>query len=332
MKIGVLGSGSWGVALSIVLYDNGHEVKLWSHSEAEAYKLKQSRRLLHKLPEVTIPLDIHITHDETEVFHQTDLHVNTIPTKYIRAITQKYSTKLPNEPKIIVNGSKGMDAQSLETVSDMIEADWGDKIAGVVALSGPTHAEEVARGMPTAIVAASPNQEHAALVQEVFQSPRFRVYTNPDRKGVEIGAALKNVIAIAVGISDGLGFGDNARAALISRGIQELSRAGKCLGAMPETFNGLSGVGDLIVTCTSRHSRNRRFGELLAKGYSVEEAEEEVGMVVEGLNTVKAVPKIKEKLNEDMPIAEEVYAITHEGMNPKQAVERLMLRESKPEW
>lgn len=332
MKIGVLGSGSWGAALSIVLHGNGHEVTIWSHSVDEADKIRKTRRLLHKLPEITLPTDIHITHDATELFHQTDLYLNTLPTKYIRTFAQKNSIYLSDKQKIVVNASKGMDAETLDTVSDIIDAEWKGKIAGVVALSGPSHAEEVARNLPTAIVAASPVEEYANLVQEIFQSPMFRVYTNPDRKGVEVGAALKNVIAIAVGISDGLGFGDNARAALISRGIQELSRAGKALGAMPETFAGLSGVGDLIVTCTSQHSRNRKLGELIAKGYSITEAEEEIGMVVEGLTSVKAVPKIKAKANEDLPILEEVYAIAEEQINPKQAVERLMLRESKAEW
>lgn len=332
MKIGVFGSGSWGTALSMVLCGKGHTIYLWSNDPAEAEKIHKTRRLMHKLPEVVIPLEIIVTTKVDDFIQDAELLLVAVPSKFIRSFSQSIASKIGGVAKIVVNATKGLEAGTLHSMSDILQSEWQTKaIRGVVALSGPSHAEEVARGMPTAIVAACEDETLAREVQEIFQTPRFRVYTNTDRNGVEIGAALKNVIAIAVGISDGLGFGDNARAALISRGLYELSLAGRGLGAKPETFTGLSGLGDLVVTCTSRHSRNRKFGELVAKGYSVDDAEEEIGMVVEGKTAVKAIPDIKQTIHAELPISEEVYSIIYNNHDPRQAVENLMLRELKPE-
>lgn len=330
MKIAIYGAGSWGAALSIALQPNGHQVVLYSPFAEEAEKIAKSRRLMHKLPEIRLPDEVGVSSNLDECLAGAGMVVVAAPSKFIRPVAAElaaFGGPLP----LVVNVSKGIEEDTLCTMSEALEDALRGKAGAVAALSGPSHAEEVARGMPTAVVAAHPDAEIAERVRKVFQTPRFRVYTNADRKGVEAGAALKNVIAIAVGISDGLGFGDNARAALIARGLRELGRAGAAMGADPGTFSGLSGLGDLVVTCTSRHSRNRRFGELLAKGYGAAEAEEEIGMAVEGLTTVRAVPGIVKRYGIDMPISMEVRAIALEGGDPAAAVERLMQRESKPE-
>lgn len=334
MNIGIFGAGSWGAALSMVLCRKGHRVTLWSNERDEAERIAKTRRLTHKLPEVRLPDEIEVITDASQFMDDADLLLVAVPSKYMRGFAQTMADCLSGKPKIVVSATKGLESGSLLTMSEILEAAWikpGSPVRGVAALSGPSHAEEVARELPTAIVSAHPDEDLAREIQEAFQSPLFRVYTNTDRHGVEIGAALKNVVAVAVGISDGLGFGDNARAALISRGLYELSLVGRAMGARAETFTGLTGLGDLVVTCTSRHSRNRRFGELIAKGYTPDDAEEEIGMVVEGRTTVRAVPDLKKKIQQELPISEEVYAIAWESGNPKEAVERLMLRELKSE-
>ncbi|RJP34377.1 MAG: NAD(P)-dependent glycerol-3-phosphate dehydrogenase [Candidatus Omnitrophota bacterium] len=333
--IGVFGAGSWGAALSMVLYGKGHTVFLWSNDPAEADKIRKTRRLMHKLPEISIPDGIRVTNDHREFMDQAEILLVAVPSKYLRSFAESFAGEIRGQSKLVVSATKGLESGSLSTMGEVLESLWCNdasrSVEGVVALSGPSHAEEVARELPTAIVSAHASKNPAKTVQEIFQTPRFRVYTNGDRKGVEIGAALKNIIAIAVGISDGLGFGDNARAALISRGLYELSLAGSAMGAQSETFAGLSALGDLVVTCTSRHSRNRKFGELIAKGYRAEDAEEEVGMVVEGITTVKVIPDIQKKYGLELPISEEVYNIVYEDADPSEAVERLMLRDLKPE-
>ncbi|MGI6455667.1 MAG: NAD(P)H-dependent glycerol-3-phosphate dehydrogenase [bacterium] len=333
MKIGIFGAGSWGTALAMTLVEKGHEITIWSNDPAEADKINKTRRLVHKLPEISVPDAIKVTARHQDFLPDAELLVVAVPSKFIRNFAESLAPHISGRNKIIVCATKGMEQETLLTMSDVLDEIWnpGVKVRGVVALSGPSHAEEVARNLPTAVVSAHENETLAQEVQEIFQTPRFRVYTNTDRLGVEVGAAFKNVIAVAVGISDGLGFGDNARAALISRGLYELSLIGSALGAQPQTFSGLSGLGDLVVTCTSRHSRNRKFGELLAKGYRAEVAEEEVGMVVEGVTTVKSVPQLKKKYALELPISEEVYKIAIDGSDPKNAVERLMMRELKPE-
>ncbi len=336
MKVGVFGAGSWGAALSMVLLRNKHQVYLWSNDPAEEEKIRKTRRLVRKLPEVSIPQEIEVTCDHNIFMEDAELLVVAVPSKLLRSFAGSMRGQFSGKPKIVVSATKGLEASSLYTMTEVLESLWCETnttsiIKGVVALSGPSHAEEVARGLPTAVVSAHANENLARNVQETFLTSRFRVYTNEDRKGVEVGAALKNIIAIAVGISDGLGFGDNARAALISRGLYELSLAGKEMGTRAETFSGLSALGDLVATCTSRHSRNRKFGELVAKGYQAEDAEDEIGMVVEGVTTVKVIPDLQKKFSLELPISEEVYKIVFEGEDPKGAVERLMLRELKPE-
>ncbi|MBN2328117.1 MAG: NAD(P)-dependent glycerol-3-phosphate dehydrogenase [Candidatus Omnitrophica bacterium] len=334
MNIIVFGAGSWGAALSMVLCGKGHQVALWSNEQEEAERIAKTRRLMHKLPEIRIPDEIAVTTKAEDFMEEAELLLVAVPSKFMRSFSAAMAPQIVGRPKIVVNATKGLESGTLFNMSDILESHWmneGSPVRGVAALSGPSHAEEVARGLPTVVVSAHPDRSLAKQVQDAFQAPRFRVYTNTDRLGVEIGAALKNVMAVAVGISDGLGFGDNARAALISRGLYELSLAGGAMGAKPETFTGLSGLGDLVVTCTSRHSRNRKFGELLAKGYAPDDAEEEIGMVVEGRTTVRAVPDLKKKVQQELPISEEVYSIAWQNGNPKEAVERLMLRELKPE-
>lgn len=335
MIIGILGSGSWGCALSIVLSGKGHTVYLWSNDPLEAEKIAKTRRLAHKLPGVTVPPEVTVTSDWSCFMPESELLAVAVPSKFMRSFARRLAGAFQGRPKLIVNATKGLEAETLLTMSEVLEEETAahihSTVRGILALSGPSHAEEVALLMPTAIVAAHEDVALAAVAQEIFQTPRFRVYTNTDRKGVEIGAALKNVLAVAVGISDGLGFGDNARAALISRGLYELSLAGRGLGARPETFTGLSGLGDLVVTCTSRHSRNRKFGELIAHGYSADDAEEEVGMVVEGRTTVQAIPALQRRIHAELPISNEVHAIVLEGKDPRRAVESLMLRELKSE-
>lgn len=334
--IGVLGAGSWGAALAMVLNENGHRVFLWSNDASEIERIAATRRLLHKLPDVRLPDAIQAVADPNVFADECELLVVAVPSKVMKPFAEGFAPLLRGRAKIAVSASKGIQAQTLQTLSEQLEDYWRPHIQsgllrGVAALSGPSHAEEVAKGLPTAIVAAHTDETIAREIQDAFQNPRFRVYRNHDRRGVEIGAALKNVLAIAVGISDGLGFGDNARAALISRGLFELSQIGRCLDAQPETFIGLSGLGDLVVTCTSQHSRNRKFGEMIAKGYSPQEAEEEIGMVVEGVTSVQAVPNLVQTHQMELPISQEVYSVVIEGRDPKLAVENLMQRESKPE-
>lgn len=331
-----MGAGSWGGALSIVLARNNVDVSLWSNDPGEIDKIKRTRRLVHKLPGVVLPETVTPRVELDSFIEDADLLLVAVPSKFIRPFARGVAPLLKGKPKIVVSATKGLEAGSLKTMTQVLEEEWRGAIVsgvvrGVAALSGPSHAEEVAVGMPTAIVAAHADEAIAHTVQETFQNPSFRVYRNADPFGVEIGAALKNVLAIAVGVSDGLGFGDNARAALISRGLNELSVAGVRLGARQETFMGLSGLGDLVVTCTSRHSRNRKFGELIARGFSPDDAEEEIGMVVEGRTTVRAVPDLKTRCQYELPISQEVFSIVEEGQNPQQAVENLMMREIKPE-
>lgn len=332
--IAVLGAGSWGIGLAMVLCGRGHQVTVWSNSEEELNHIARTRRLLHKLPDIILPPEILLESDPSVFMPQCTMLVIAVPSRFIRPFAQSFSPHICGKKKTVVCATKGLDHEHLTTMSQVLESIWldqHDEIEGVVALSGPSHAEEVARSLPTAIVAAHENPALAASVQDAFQSPAFRVYTNTDRTGVEIGGALKNVMAIAAGISDGLGFGDNARAALISRGLNEISMAGKALGAQPETFAGLSGLGDLVVTCTSRHSRNHRFGEMLARGYSTVDALEEIGMAVEGVTTVQAIPSMEKRLNTELPISHEVYRTVVEGADPRASVEALMQRESKAE-
>ena len=327
-KISVLGAGSWGTALSILLSNNGHEVRLWSRFQEEVDALRETRELTSKLPGVHIPEDIDITADLKDCIETAEVLVLAVPSPYIRS-TSKLMAPDVKKGQIIVNVAKGIEENTLMTMTDIISEEI--PAAAVYVLSGPSHAEEVGRGIPTTCVISGPERETAEYLQGIFMSPVFRVYTTPDMLGVELGGSLKNVIALAAGTADGLGYGDNTKAALITRGIKEISRLGVAMGANTETLNGLSGIGDLIVTCASRHSRNRKAGMLIGRGYSMQQAMDEVKMVVEGVYSAKAAIALAKKYEINMPIIEQVNAVLFENQPAKDAVMELMLRDKKAE-
>ena len=327
MKTAVIGSGTWGMALARLLFDNGHEVKVWSAIESELEELREKRT--HKnLPGIIFDEGIVFEGDLEKAMENTDICVLSVPSIFTRA-TAKKMAPFYKENQIIVNVAKGIEESTLEILSDQILDEI--KNANVAVLSGPSHAEEVVRLLPTTCVAGAKDMETAKLIQSTFMSPVFRVYTSTDMLGIELGGSLKNVIALAAGISDGLGYGDNAKAALITRGIVEISRLGIAMGANIETFYGLSGIGDLIVTCASKHSRNRKAGMLMGQGMSMDEAMREVAMVVEGVYSAKAAKALANKYNICMPIVDEVNAVLFENKDPKQAVDALMLRDKAVE-
>ena len=326
-KIGVIGSGTWGTAIAVLLNNNGHQVDLWSAIPAEIEEMKET--LKHKnLPEVTLPETICYTTDLEAAMEGKDILVLSVPSVFVRG-TAKRMKEFCKEGQIIVDVAKGIEENTLMTMTQIIK----DEIPQCepVALSGPSHAEEVSRGLLTTCVAGSHKKEIAEYVQSVFMSPAFRVYTSPDVLGIEIGAALKNVIALAAGIADGYGCGDNTKAALITRGIAEISRLGTAMGGKSQTFSGLTGIGDLIVTCASMHSRNRRAGILIGKGYTMDEAMKEVQMVVEGVYSAKAALALSKKYEVPMPIVEQVNAVLFENKSAKEAIADLMLRDKKIE-
>ena len=296
-KISVLGAGSWGTALSILLYNNGHEVILWSALGEEITTLREKREHVSKLPGVKIPEPIDITTDIERSLRDADVAILAVPSPYTRSTCKRMAPFVKNGQKI-VNVAKGVEEKTLLTLSEIIEQELPQ--ANVSVLSGPSHAEEVGKGLPTTCVVSSHQRETAEYLQGIFMSPVFRVYTTPDMLGVELGAALKNVIALAAGTADGLGYGDNTKAALITRGIAEISRLGVKMGARMETFYGLSGIGDLIVTCASVHSRNRKAGYLMGKGYTMEQAMAEVKMIVEGVYSAKAAKELAEKYGQEV--------------------------------
>lgn len=327
-KISVIGAGSWGIALSVLLHKNGHEVTIWSVLEDEVKMLDKEREHKDKLPGVIISEDIKITSDLEEATKARDMLVLAVPSPYVRS-TGSMLKSYVKEGQIIVNVAKGIEESTLYTLTDIIE----EEIPGVQAcvLSGPSHAEEVGRGIPTTCVAGAKNRETAEFIQNTFMNSAFRVYTSPDILGIELGGALKNVIALAAGIADGLGYGDNTKAALITRGIAEISRLGIIMGGKAETFYGLSGIGDLIVTCASMHSRNRRAGILIGKGLTMDEAMEEVKMVVEGVYSAKAALKLSKKYNVSLPIIEQVNEVLFNNKAASEAVKELMIRDKKIE-
>lgn len=327
-KISVLGAGSWGTALSLLLYNNGHKVTLWSALKDEVEMLSQKREHASKLPGVKLPEDMEITTDLEKVLEDPDVSVLAVPSPFTRSTAAQMAPYVKDGQKI-VNVAKGVEEKTLMTLSEIIEQEIPN--GEVCVLSGPSHAEEVGRGLPTTCVVSAKTRETAEYLQGIFMSPVFRVYTTPDILGVELGGALKNVIALAAGTADGLGYGDNTKAALITRGIAEISRLGVKMGAKAETFYGLSGIGDLIVTCASVHSRNRKAGYLLGKGYTMEEAMKEVQMVVEGVYSAKATKGLSEKYDVEMPIINEVNKVLFEGKAASEAVIDLMLRDKKVE-
>ncbi len=327
-QIGVIGAGSWGTALAILLNENGYEVTLWCHSEKSAEHLRRTRSLPDKLPGIQVSERIGVTSSIEEAVSGKEILVVVVPSACVRETALKMKPFV-KEGTVVVSASKGIEEDTLDTMTDILE----EVLPGIqsAVLSGPSHAEEVARSLPTACVVGARREDTAKMLQSVFMSPCFRIYISPDMLGIELGGALKNVIALAAGIADGMGYGDNAKAALITRGIVEISRLGTKMGGRIETFSGLTGIGDLIVTCASMHSRNRRAGILLGKGYSMGEAMREVNMVVEGVYSVKAAVKLARKYETELPIIEQVYKILFEGKDPKAAVSELMLRDNKVE-
>ena len=327
-EIGIIGAGSWGTALAILLNENGYQVTLWCHSEKSAQKLRETKSLPEKLPGIQVPDKIRVTASMEEAVSGKEILVVVVPSACVRETAQEMKPYI-QEGVIVVSASKGIEEDTLFTMSQVLE----EVLPGIqsAVLSGPSHAEEVARSLPTACVVGAHSEDTAKELQSVFMSPCFRIYISPDMLGIELGGALKNVIALAAGIADGMGYGDNAKAALITRGIVEIGRLGMKMGGRLETFSGLTGIGDLIVTCASMHSRNRRAGILLGKGYSMGEAMREVNMVVEGVYSVKAAMKLAEKYDTELPIIEQVYGILFEGRDPKASVAQLMLRDNKVE-
>lgn len=321
-NIGIIGSGTWGTALALLLTQNGSQVVLWSAFEDEAKVLRTARKHPN-LPDAVIPEQMEITTDLGKVMEDKDILVLAVPSIFVRQTAAKMASRC-RKGQIIVNVAKGIEEKSLKVLSAVIEEEL--PMADVAVLSGPSHAEEVSRFLPTTCVAGAHSKATAEAVQKAFMSQAFRVYTSPDMTGIELGAALKNVIALAAGIADGLGYGDNTKAALITRGIAEISRLGTAMGGKPQTFAGLSGTGDLIVTCASVHSRNRKAGILIGKGYSMEEAMKEVKMVVEGVYSAKAALALSQKYQVPMPIVEQVNQILFAGKPAGEAVQELMLR------
>ena len=327
-RIGILGAGSWGTALAILLHDNGHDVVVWSIHEAEVEMLNTTRRHESKLPGVEIPEGIRFTTDMKDTMSDKDVCVLAVPSPFIRSTCQKMKEYV-RAGQIIVNVAKGIEESTLYTLTDIIEEEM--PYADACVLSGPSHAEEVSRRLPTTCVVSSRTRKTAEYLRSVFVSPVFRVYISPDMLGIELGGALKNVIALAAGTADGLGYGDNTKAALITRGIAEIARLGIKMCGNPETFYGLTGIGDLIVTCASVHSRNRKAGYLIGKGYTMEEAMKEVQMVVEGVYSARAALALSTKYQVEMPIVEQVNKVLFENKNAEQAVKELMLRDKKIE-
>ena len=327
-KVGILGAGSWGTALSLMLYKNGHEVTVWSIDKKEVEMLQTEREHKSKLPNVKLPDDMVFTNDLEEGMKEKDFLVLAVPSIYTRSTARSMKAFIKPGQKV-VNVAKGIEENTLMTLSEQIEEEIPE--ADVAVLSGPSHAEEVGRGLPTTCVVGAKTKETAEYLQHAFMNDFFRVYISPDILGIEIGGALKNVIALAAGIADGLGYGDNTKAALITRGIAEITRLGVKMGGKAETFAGLTGIGDLIVTCASMHSRNRRAGILIGQGKTMQEAMDEVQMIVEGVYSAKAGRALAEKYGESMPIIEQIYRVLFEDKNHYEAVKELMVRDARTE-
>ena len=326
-KISILGGGSWGIALAVLLHNNGHQVCVWSALEKELNMLRENHEH-NMLPGVKLADDIEFTGDCKEAASDKDLLVMAVASSFTRATAHRFQTYVA-PGQMIVNVAKGIEEATLMTLSGIIEQEIPQAVVAV--LSGPSHAEEVARGLPTSIVVGARRKKTAETIQNLFMSEVFRVYISPDVLGIELGGALKNVVALSAGIADGLGYGDNTKAALITRGITEIARLGTAMGGKYETFCGLTGIGDLIVTCASMHSRNRRAGILIGQGKTYEEAMNEVQMVVEGVYSAKAAMALSKKYHVSLPIIEQVNAVLFEGKSADQAVRELMLRDKRTE-
>ncbi|MGN0142704.1 MAG: NAD(P)H-dependent glycerol-3-phosphate dehydrogenase [Roseburia sp.] len=327
-KTAVIGAGSWGIALAKVLDTNGHEVTVWSALAQEIAMLKEKHEHVDKLPGVKLPEEIRFTTELEEAIADRDYLILAVPSVFTRS-TAKSMAPYVKEGQVIVCVAKGIEEETLMTLSDIVEQEI--PAAQVSVMCGPSHAEEVGVGLPTTVVAGAKRRSVAEGVQDIFMNDVFRVYTSPDVLGMELGGALKNVIALAAGMADGLGYGDNTKAALITRGISEISGLALAMGAKTETLNGLTGIGDLIVTCESRHSRNRRAGMLIGQGYTMQQAMDEVKMVVEGVYSAKAAIALAGKYGVNMPLIEAVNEVLFAGKPAKEAVRELMLRDKKAE-
>ena len=331
-KIVVVGAGSWGTALALVLANKGcFDVRMWEYDKELAEKMEKERENSKLLPGVKFPDTLHVTNDDKDLLKDAKAVVFSIPSQVLRGVAARFSSQMRSD-LLIINTGKGIEISSGLRLSEVIK----DEILGkyhnnIVVLSGPTHAEEVCKGIPTTIVGAG-KLEKARAVQEIFNSEKFRVYVNEDIVGVELGGAVKNCLALGAGISDGMGFGDNTKAALITRGVAEMIRFGEKCGADPKTFYGLSGIGDLIVTCASKHSRNRYVGEKLGKGFTLKQILDEMIMVAEGVPTVKAVYTKAQELGVSMPIVEAVYKVLYEDKKAETMVKELMSRDLKEEF
>jgi glycerol-3-phosphate dehydrogenase (NAD(P)+) len=331
MKVTVLGAGSWGTTLALVLVGNGHDVRLWTYRKDQADLMKLKRENPAFLPGIPLPAELDIVDDVEAACADREMIVAAVPSQFLRSVVQRIA-QLDLTSTIICNVAKGIENTTHLTMSEvLLDVLQHEKKENLAILSGPSHAEEVSRQIPTAVVAASFKDRTARIVQEAFMTPYFRVYVNDDIRGVELGGALKNVIAIAAGISDGAGFGDNTKAAIMTRGIYEITRLGVKLGAQPKTFAGLSGVGDLIVTCMSRHSRNRYVGEQVGRGRRLDDVLKEMVMIAEGVSTAKSALELEKKYNVELPIISAVYNVLFEGKDAHDATEELMTRHAKGE-
>lgn len=328
-KISLLGAGTWGSALAILLSGNGHDVTIWTKIEKEAKDLAENRNNLRNLPGAVLPETVKITLDMEEACRDRDLIVMAVASPYIRQ-TAKEAAPFIREGQILVNVSKGIEDRTLYTLSQVIKEEIPQ--ADVAVLSGPSHAEEVSRGVPTTVVVGAETKVTARFVQDIFMNDIFRVYTSPDITGIELGGSLKNVIALAAGIVDGLGFGDNTKAALMTRGMAEISRLGIQMGGKMETFAGLSGFGDLFVTCTSKHSRNWNAGYLMGQGKTMEEAMKQVNQVVEGVNSARAALELANRHGVEMPIVEQINLLLFEKKSAKDALSDLLMRDRRKEY
>ncbi len=327
-EIGVIGAGSWGTALARLLAQNGHQVTVWSILEDEVEMLRETREHADKLPGVILPDSVSFTTDLEDAVRGKEMLVLAVPSPFTRSTARSMAPHVA-DGQLIVTVAKGIEEDTLMIQTEIVEQEIPQ--AETAVLSGPSHAEEVGQGLPTTVVVGAHSRETAERVQSYFMSEVFRVYTSPDMLGIELGGSLKNVIALAAGMADGLGFGDNTKAALITRGIAEISRLAIAMGAQRETLTGLSGMGDLIVTCASMHSRNRRAGILIGQGYTMQEAMDEVQMVVEGVYSAKAAMALAEQYGVDMPIVEQVNRVLFEGQSARDGVYGLMLRDRKSE-
>jgi len=329
-NIGIIGTGSWGSALGLHLYDQGHDISFWEYDKSRVKTILETR-INDLLPVRPFPSDVHITHELKPVVENKDILIMAVPSHAMRTVCRNINFLYAGGNPLIVNISKGIDTESLMRMSEIIAREITFPVRGIITVTGPSHAEEVVRKMPTVLVAACKEESLSEEIQLLLMDERLRVYTTDDLTGVELGGSLKNVIAIAAGISDGVGFGDNAKAALIVRGAYEIMKIGLAMGARPETFSGLTGMGDLIVTCISKHSRNRYVGEELGRGKKLDDILKSMKMVAEGVTTTRSAIRLAEKYHVEMPVAKAVYDVMFNNADPLRQVNELMLRDPKAE-